>query len=60
VLLAAAPSGACSLSAIARSTLEMKPWIRRWGKDVEVLAPEDLRRAITEEMRAAARLYAND
>jgi len=39
------------------NALEMKPWIRQWGKDCEVLAPEALRREIAEEMRVAARMY---
>jgi proteasome accessory factor B len=51
------PDGGCILSVTIGSTLEMKPWIRQWGKDCEVLAPEQLRREIAEEMRAAARLY---
>ncbi|MDW8325584.1 MAG: transcriptional regulator [Anaerolineales bacterium] len=51
------PDGGCILSVVIGSTLEMKPWIRQWGKDVEVLAPESLRREIAEEMREAARLY---
>jgi len=52
------PDGGCLLSVTIGSTLEMKPWIRQWGPDVEVLAPAELRREIAEEMRAAARLYA--
>ncbi len=51
------PDGGCILSVTVGSTLEMKPWIRQWGKDCEVLAPEDLRREIAEEMLEAARLY---
>jgi proteasome accessory factor B len=51
------PDGGCILSVTIGSTLEMKPWIRQWGKDCEVLAPADLRREIAEEMRAAARKY---
>ncbi len=51
------PNGGCILSVTVGSTLEMKPWIRQWGKDCEVLAPEDLRREIAEEMREAARNY---
>ncbi|HLB45688.1 MAG TPA: transcriptional regulator [Anaerolineales bacterium] len=51
------PDGGCILSVTVGSTLEMKPWIRQWGKDVIVLAPEELRREIAEEMREAARLY---
>jgi proteasome accessory factor B len=51
------PDGGCILSVTVGSTLEMKPWIRQWGKDCEVLAPDDLRREIAEEMLEAARLY---
>ncbi len=51
------PDGGCILSVTVGSTLEMKPWIRQWGKDVIVLAPGELRREIAEEMREAARLY---
>lgn len=51
------PDGGCILSVTVGSTLEMKPWIRQWGRDCEVLAPADLRQEIAEEMREAARLY---
>jgi len=51
------PHGGCILSVTVGSTLEMKPWIRQWGKDCEVLAPDELRREIAEEMREAARMY---
>jgi proteasome accessory factor B len=54
------PDGGCILLVVIGSTLEMKPWIRQWGKDCEVLAPEDLRREIAEEMRAAARNYGDE
>jgi len=40
--------------------LEMTPWVRGWGADVEVLAPEGLRAAIKKEMLAAAALYHQD
>ena len=36
---------------------EMLPWIRGWGADVEVLAPEELRLTLVREARALARLY---
>ncbi len=36
---------------------EMKPWIRGWGPDCEVLSPEWLRQEIAEEMRQAAEVY---
>jgi predicted DNA-binding transcriptional regulator YafY len=35
----------------------MKPWIRQWGAAVEVLAPDELRAEMIEEVRAQARLY---
>ena len=36
---------------------EMMPWIRGWGPDVEVMAPEGLREKVAGEMRQAAELY---
>lgn len=38
----------------------MNEFWRLWGKDVEVLAPEDLCREIAEEMREAARMYGTE
>jgi CRISPR-associated endonuclease/helicase Cas3 len=37
--------------------LEMLPWIRGWGADVEVFAPQRLREQVAQEMRAAAERY---
>jgi proteasome accessory factor B len=37
------PDGGCILTVRVGSVLEMTPWIRSWGPDVEVLEPEDLR-----------------
>ena len=37
--------------------LEIKSWIREWGPECEVLAPEELRREIAAEMKAAGALY---
>jgi proteasome accessory factor B len=45
------PDGGCLLTVRVGSTLEMTPWIRGWGPDVEVLAPQSLR----EEFRGWAR-----
>lgn len=42
------------------STLELVPWIRGWGHEVEVLAPANLRQEIAESLRAAAGLYEED
>lgn len=38
-------------------TTELIPWIRGWGSDVEVVAPDELRTFIAEDMQKAARLY---
>ena len=38
------PDGGCLLTMQVGSALEMTPWIRGWGSDVEVLEPETLRR----------------
>ncbi len=40
--------------------LEMMPWVRGWGSDVEVLAPEDLREKIYQEAQLTLRLYSQD
>jgi CRISPR-associated endonuclease/helicase Cas3 len=37
--------------------LEMIPWIRGWGADVEVLEPADLRQAIREELDRMKKMY---
>ena len=55
--LQALSDGGCLWTARVSHTLEMKPWIRGWGADCEVLAPEGLRREIVEDMQAAAELY---
>ena len=39
---------------------EMLPWIRGWGRDVEVLEPEDIRAQVASEAAATARLYGED
>ena len=39
---------------------EMLPWIRGWGADVEVLAPETLRRALESEAQRLAEIYLED
>jgi CRISPR-associated endonuclease/helicase Cas3 len=36
---------------------EMLPWVRGWGADVEVLAPEELREALISEVQEMAELY---
>ncbi|MDL1897329.1 CRISPR-associated helicase Cas3', partial [Anaerolineae bacterium CFX7] len=36
---------------------EMVPWVRGWGADVTVLAPEELRQEIVNEVKRTARIY---
>jgi CRISPR-associated endonuclease/helicase Cas3 len=38
-------------------TLDLLPWVRGWGADVEVLEPESLRKALERETKRLARLY---
>jgi predicted DNA-binding transcriptional regulator YafY len=52
------PDGGCIMSIWVGATLEMKPWIRQWGTDCEVLEPPELRAEIAEEMQRAAEVYA--
>lgn len=51
------PDGACLFAVRVGSTLELKPWIRQWGADVEVISPATLRRAIADEAARTAALY---
>jgi len=37
--------------------LEMKWWIRSWEPNVEVLAPEELRREMAEEARRMVKMW---
>ncbi|MFH0988512.1 MAG: WYL domain-containing protein [bacterium] len=37
------PDGGCLVTMQVNSTLEMTPWIRSWGPDVEVVEPQGLR-----------------
>lgn len=55
--LEATPDGGCLLRVSVAEPLEMQPWIRSWGAQVEVLAPDWLRQRIAEEMRRAAKRY---
>ena len=51
------PNGALIWRARVAEPQEMLPWIRGWGADVEVLAPEELRLTLIREAKALARLY---
>ncbi len=44
-------------SAHIADTTDIMPWIRGWGADVEVLAPEELRNALIGEARRMAECY---
>ena len=52
--------GRCTLTFLVNHVLEIKSWIRAWGQECEVLGPEELRREIGEEMKAATELYADN
>lgn len=49
--------GGCLLRVSIAEPLEMQPWIRSWGAQVEVLEPDWLRQQIAEELRKAAEQY---
>ena len=51
------PDGGCLMTLTVSHTLEMKPWIRGWGADCEVIEPEELRQVIARDMIAAGRIY---
>ena len=51
------PDGGCRMRLRVKHTLEMKPWIRGWGPECEVLEPDDLRREIAADMIAAGEMY---
>jgi proteasome accessory factor B len=58
--LTAIPEGGCVLRMAIAEPLEMQPWIRSWGAQVQVLAPDWLRERIARELRQAAALYAGE
>jgi len=51
------PDGGCIWIAQVAEWQEMVPWIRGWGADVEVLAPQELREAMMKEARRLALVY---
>jgi predicted DNA-binding transcriptional regulator YafY len=55
--LTSSPDGGLTLRLCIAEPREMLPWIRSWGAQVEVLAPDWLREKIAEELKAAADLY---
>lgn len=52
------PDGGCLLRLWVSELLEMQPWIRSWGAQVEVLSPDWLRERIAGQLRRAAEQYA--
>jgi predicted DNA-binding transcriptional regulator YafY len=54
------PDGCLLWSVEIAGLLELIPWIRGWGHEVEVIAPESLRREIADSMRQAAALYGEE
>lgn len=50
-------NGGCLLKLKVAAPQEMKPWIRSWGPQVAVLAPDWLRQEIRAEMAQAYRQY---
>jgi CRISPR-associated endonuclease/helicase Cas3 len=51
------PDGGLIWRARVAEPQEMLPWIRGWGADVEVVGPEELRKAIVKEARRMATVY---
>jgi proteasome accessory factor B len=51
------PDGGCILTVQVGSTLEMTPWIRGWGPDVEVLEPSELRNQFEEWAKKLSVIY---
>ena len=52
------PDGGCEWTADIAETREMEPWVRGWGAEVEVLAPEELRQSVIDSVRQLAARYA--
>lgn len=51
------PDGGCEFRVVVGEPMEMIPWIRQWGPDCEVIAPETVRQRVAEDLAEAARLY---
>lgn len=52
-----APDGSVTLRVRVADPREMRPWIRSWGAEVEVLAPRSLRADLSIEAQRLADLY---
>ncbi|MCA9994333.1 MAG: CRISPR-associated helicase Cas3' [Anaerolineales bacterium] len=51
------PEGGCIWQAEVAEWKEMRPWVRGWGSDVEVLEPEDLREGVIHHVQRSAKMY---
>lgn len=51
------PNGDCILRVEVSQPVEMMPWIRGWGANVEILEPKWLRLQMVEDLQKAAQLY---
>ncbi len=51
------PDGGCLMTVKVGSTMEMSPWIRGWGPDVEVLEPKDLREQFKRWAKRLGEMY---
>jgi CRISPR-associated endonuclease/helicase Cas3 len=51
--------GRCILRVKIAEPIEMLPWIRGWGPQVEVLAPAWLRQQVSEDLLRAVAMYEN-
>jgi len=51
------PDGGLTLRLCIAEPREMLPWIRSWGPQVEVIAPEWLREKVAEDLRRGAQIY---
>lgn len=54
------PDGRLTLRLCIAEPREMLPWIRSWGPQVEVIAPEWLRAKVAEDLRKGADIYSDD
>lgn len=54
------PDGGCTLALRIANVLEMVPWIRGWGPDVEVLEPKELRRTFREYAEHLCKIYCGE
>ena len=59
-VLDAHPDGGLTLRLCIAEPREMLPWIRSWGPQVEVIAPDWLREKVAEDLRRGAQIYSTE